>query len=94
MYLDDPWTLPSLNTLDEDDRPTRMEMSFSVVETAYQVTLDPSVDSGPSSSCTEEEDLLTLPTWIVASSCLYDYLNGIFPSIRAVSHRIGQRFIG
>ena len=49
-YLEDPWTLPSPSTLDEDPRPTRMEMSLSTMEIAYQAGLDPVVDPSPSSS--------------------------------------------
>ena len=52
MYLDDPWNLPSPSTSDEDAIPTRMEMSFSIVEPAYQATVDPIVDLGPSFSGT------------------------------------------
>ena len=50
MYLDDPWTLPSLSTSDEDVRTTRIEILLFAAEVAYQAILDPVVDPGPSSS--------------------------------------------
>ena len=47
MYLDDPWTLPSLSTSDEDAKPTKMRMSLSIVEVVYQATLEPAIDPSP-----------------------------------------------
>ena len=58
MYLDDPWTLPSPRSSDEDPRLIKMEMLLSAAEVAYQAILDPIVDPGPSSSQMEEGDLL------------------------------------
>ena len=60
MYLEGPWTRPSLITLDEYPRPTKMDMSFFVVNIAYQATLDPVVDPSPSSLWMEEEDTFAL----------------------------------
>ena len=50
MYLEDSWTLPPLSILNEDTRPTKLEMSLSTMEIAYQAGLDPVVDPSPSSS--------------------------------------------
>ena len=50
MYLDDPWILPSLSTLDEYARPTRMRILFSIAERAYQVAIYPVIAIGASSS--------------------------------------------
>ena len=68
MYLEDPWTLPSLSTLDEGRRPTNMEMSLSTMDISYQFVLDLIVDPSPSSSWTEEEDFFAFPAWAFASS--------------------------
>ena len=84
MYLDDPWTPASLSTLDEHPRPTRMKVSLSIVETTYQATLDPAVDLVSSSSWTEEVDLLALPAWVVAYSCLHYCLDDILLSNEAI----------
>ena len=59
-------------------------MHFSIVETTYQSMLDPTVDPGPSFSRMEEKDLLPLLAWVVASSCLHDFLDAIFPSNEVV----------
>ena len=79
MYLEDPWTLPSLSTSDEDPRPTKMEISLSVVEVSYQAILDLVIELGPSSSQIEEEDLFSLSAWEVVSSRSHDCLNDVFP---------------
>ena len=80
MYLDDPWTLRSPSTLNEDSRTTRIEIPLSVAETTYQATLDNYIDPGPFSSQMEEEDILALPASAVLSPCSHDFLNDIFPS--------------
>ena len=68
MYLEDPWTLPSSSTSDEDPIPTKMEMSLSTMDISYQFVLDHVVDPSPSSSRTQEEDLFALPPWAFALS--------------------------
>ena len=68
MYLEDPWTLPSPSTSDEDPRITNMEMSLSTMDISHQFIIYLDVDPSPSSSRTEEEDLFALPTWEFASS--------------------------
>ena len=68
MYLEDPWTLPSLCTSDEDPRITKMEMSLSTMDISHQFVIDLILDPSPSSSWTDEEDLFALPTWVFASS--------------------------
>ena len=78
MFYYDPWSLPSPSTLDEYARYTRMKMSLSTENIVYQATLDPVVGPDPSSSGTENEDLIALPSWAVASSCLYDFLDSIW----------------
>ena len=80
MHLDDPLTLPSLRTSDEDARPTRMRMSLFLVEVPYQATLDPAIDPGPSSAWMKVEDILAPPSWEVAYSCSHDFLDRNFPS--------------
>ena len=82
--LNEPWTLPSPSTLDEYARPTRMKVSLSIVETTYQATLDPAADLVSSSSWTEEVDLLALPAWVVAYSCLHYCLDDILLSNEAI----------
>ena len=67
MYLNDPWSLSSLRTLDEDPIHTKMKMSLSTVEVAYQVVLDLVVDPSLSSSWTKEEDLSAQNSWKVVS---------------------------
>ena len=54
-------------------------MLLSAAEVSYQVVLDPIAFLGPSSLWTKEEDLFVLPTWEVASSHSYDFLNDFFP---------------
>ena len=66
-YLDDPWNIPSLSTSDEDTKPTRVEMSFSTSEAAYQAILDLTMDLGPSPSWKEEEDIFAPHAWEVVS---------------------------
>ena len=83
--MDDPWNLPSSSTSDEDTIPTRVEMLLSTTKTAYQPILDPTVDSGPSSSWMKEDDIFALPAWAVASSCSHDFLNGNFSFLRYFS---------
>ena len=84
-YLEDPWTLSSLSTSDEDPRTTKMDMLLSVVEIAYQATLDPAVDfSSPSSSRTKEEDTFALPSWVVALSHSHDCFDDVFPFYEAI----------
>ena len=68
MYLDDHWTLRYSRNLDEDPRPTKMEMSLSTMDISHQFIIYLDVDPSPSSSRTEEEDLFALPTWEFASS--------------------------
>ena len=62
MYMDDPWTLHSLRTLNEYAIPTMMRMSLSVAKFVYQATLEPTIDPFPFSSRKEEEDLLVFPS--------------------------------
>ena len=78
-HLEDPWNLPSPSTLYEKSRLTKMEMPLSTVEVAYQVILDSTIDLGPSSLRTEEEDVFPLPSWEVASSCSHYFLDNFFP---------------
>ena len=80
MYLEDPWTLPSPRTSDEDPIPTKIEMSLYLVEIAYQATLDPFVYPIPSSLRTKEEDTFAHYAWVVASSRSHECFDDIFPS--------------
>ena len=48
-HLEDPWTLPSPSTSDEDTIPTKMDMLLSTTTIACQATLGPFVDPNPSS---------------------------------------------
>ena len=84
MYLDDPWTLPSLSTLYEDAIPTRTRMSLSISKVAYQVALEPAIDPGPSSSWKEEEDIFALPAWEVSSSHSHDFPDDVFTSNKSI----------
>ena len=83
MYLEDPWTLPSLSTSDEYPIPTKMGMPFSTMVISYQSTLGLIVDPSPSSSQMEEEDSFAQPSWAVASSHSHDFFNDTFPSDEA-----------
>ena len=78
MYLEDPWTLPSLSTSNKDPRPSKMEISLFIMKVAYQVVLDPIVDMGPSSLQMEEENVFALPAWEVALSRSHDCLDDVF----------------
>ena len=76
--MEDPWTLSSSNTLEEYPRPSKMEISLSVVEIAYQATLGPIIDPSASSSQMNEEDTFALPSWVFASSRSHDYFDDVF----------------
>ena len=62
LHLEDPWTIPSPSTLDEDPRPTNMDMLLSTMMIYYQSILVHVVDPSPSSLWTEEENPFALPT--------------------------------
>ena len=66
-YLDDPWNIPSLSTLNKDTIPTRAEMSLSTSKVAYQAILDLTMDLGPYPLQKEEEDIFALHAWEFAS---------------------------
>ena len=77
-HLEDPWTLPSPSTSDEDPRPVEMDMPLSTTLVAYKDNIFYVVDPSPSSSRMEEEDPYTMPSWEVASSHSHDCFNDIF----------------
>ena len=59
-------------------------MSLFVVEIFHQDTPDHVINPSPSSSQMEEEDILGLPTWVVALSCSHDFLDDIFSLNEAI----------
>ena len=85
LHLEDPWTLPSPSTSDEDPRPTKMDMSLSIMTIAYPSTLGTIVDPSPSSSVIEEEDPFALHSWAIASSHSHDCFNTFFLQMKLFS---------
>ena len=74
--MEDPWILPTPNTLSE---PIVTDMPLPATMIAYQANIGSIAEPSPSSSRMEEEDPYALPTWVVLSSHSHDYFDDIFP---------------
>jgi hypothetical protein len=61
-----------------------MAIPLSIVDIAYQVVLESSVDLDPFTSQTNEEDPILEPVWTTWSSCSCDFLNEDFPSNESI----------
>ena len=83
LHLEDTWIFPSLSTLDEDPRPTEMEMSLSIALVSYQDNIGPVVDLSPSSSWMEEYPYV-IPSWEFASYHSHDCFDDIFSMDEAI----------
>ena len=84
-YLSDLWTVHSLDDSDEGITPNDAKMSFSIVQTTYQVVLNITTGLDPSPSQTEEDDILVPPTWVSTSSCSHEFLADTFTSYEAIN---------
>ena len=60
--MEDPWILPTLNTLSES---IMTDVLFPVTMVAYQANIGCVAEPSPSSSRTDEEDPYVLPGWEV-----------------------------
>ena len=83
-HLEDPWTLPSPSTSNEDPRPTKMDMLLSTTKISYKDTLGSILDPRPSSSWKEDEDAYVLLSLETASSHSHDCFDDTFPSNEAI----------
>ena len=61
-HMEDPWILPTPNTLSE---PIVTDVSLPTTMVAYQANIGCVVEPIPSSSQMEEEDPYVLPAWAV-----------------------------
>ena len=80
-HMEDPWILPTPNTLSE---PIMMDMSLPATMVTYQANLECVAKPSPSSLRTEEEDPYVLPAWVVQSSHVHECLDMVFPSDEAI----------
>jgi hypothetical protein len=83
-YFNDPWTLPSLTMSYEGESQIRMAMTLPSSKVVYQDILDAIADPNPSSSLTDEVDLVLEPIWAAHSYFSHDFLDDTLPSDEAM----------
>jgi hypothetical protein len=87
-YFSDLWTLSYPNSSCEGQLHARIVMPLSTTEIVYQVVFDSSTDLDPVPSLKDEEDPFLRPMWATLLSCSDDFLDGNFPSDKAIIESI------